>query len=80
MTATLRQNVTISLSKAVIKKAKILAAKRTTSLSALLAEQVETLVNDDDRYERASASAIARMERGLALGGGRMGRDELHER
>ena len=76
-----KQNVTVSLSVHVIRKAKILAAKRATSISGMLAEQIETLVNNDDAMERASQSAIARMERGLHLGGGRMSsREELHER
>jgi hypothetical protein len=76
-----KQNVTISLSIQLIRKIKILAAKRSTSISGLLASQVETLVREDDHYERAAASAIARMERGLHLGGGRLvSRDELHER
>jgi predicted transcriptional regulator len=76
-----KQNVTISLSTQLIQKVKILAAKRSTSISGLLAAQVEALVNEDDHYERAAASAIARMERGLHLGGGRMvSRDELHAR
>jgi hypothetical protein len=47
----------------------------------MLAEQIESLVNSDERQERASASAIARMERGLHLGGRRLAsRGELHER
>jgi hypothetical protein len=81
MTQTRKQNVTVSLSTQVIQKAKVLAAKRSTSISRHLAEQIEALVGDDDAYERASASAIARMKRGFHLGGGRMvSRDELHVR
>lgn len=81
MMQTRNQNVTVSLSLQIIQKAKILAAKRSTSISRLLAEQVEALVNDDDARERASASAISRLERGLHLGGEIMiSRDELHER
>ena len=81
MTQIKRQNVTISLSTQVLQKAKILAAKRSTSISGLLAGQVEALVNEDDAYERAAASAVARLERGYHLGGGQMvSRDELHER
>jgi len=81
MTQIRKQNVTISLSTQILQKAKILAAKRSTSISGLLAGQVEALVNEDDAYERAAASAIARMERGHHMGGGQMvSRDELHER
>jgi len=81
MTQARRQNLTVSLSVQTIQKAKVLAAQRSTSISRLLAEQIETLVGENDAYERAAASAIARMERGLHLGGGLMAnRDALHER
>ena len=76
-----KQNLTISLSPQLIKKARLLAVKRSTSISGLVAEQIEALVGNDDAYERAAASAIARMKRGYHLGGGPMvSRDELHER
>jgi predicted transcriptional regulator len=76
-----KQNVTISLDTQVVMKAKILAAKRSTSISGMLAEQVEALVNQDDARERAIASSLARLRRGLDLGGGKLvSRDSLHER
>jgi predicted transcriptional regulator len=76
-----KQNVTVSLSTLIVQKARVLAAKRSTSMSGMLAEQIESLVNNDEAQERAAASAIARMERGLHLGGARpVSRDELHER
>jgi hypothetical protein len=80
MTQTQKQNVTVSLSVQTIQKAKVLAAQRSTSISQLLAEQIETLVGEHDAYEQAAASAIARMERGLHLGGQKISRDALHER
>jgi predicted transcriptional regulator len=81
MAETRKQNVTVSLSTHIVQKARVLAARRSTSISGMLAEQIESLVDRDEAEERASASAIARMERGLRLGGGRLGsREELHER
>jgi len=77
-----RQNVTISLSRQVLRKAKILAARRETSISGLLAQEIESLVGEDEAYERAERQAIALLEEGFHMGGGliRAGRDELHER
>ncbi len=76
-----KQNVTVSLNVQIIRKAKILAAKRSTSISSMIAQQIEALVNEDEVQQRAASSAIARMERGLRLGGGKLvGREELHER
>lgn len=76
-----RQNVTISLSRQVLKKARILAARRETSISGLLAKEIETLVGQEEAYERAEREAMALLEKGFHLGGViRAGRDELHER
>jgi hypothetical protein len=81
MAPTGKRNITISLHPQIIRKARILAVKRSTSVSGLVAQQIEALVNDDDAYERAAASAIARMKHGYHLGGGPYAsRDELHER
>jgi hypothetical protein len=81
MTQFQKRNVTVSLNTHLIQKGKILAAKRSTSISGMLAEQIESLLNIDDAQERASASAIARIERGLHLGGGcPASREKLHER
>ena len=76
-----RQNITISLSRQVIRKAKILAARRETSISGLLAQQIESLVGEDEAYERAERQATALLDRGFPMGGLiRASRDELHER
>ncbi len=76
-----KQNVTISLNRQVLKKAKILAARRETSISGLLADQIESLVGQEEAYERAERQARALLEQGFHLGGGtRVSRDELHER
>ena len=81
MPQTRRQNVTISLDTQIVMKAKILAAKRSTSISGLLAEQVEALVNQDDAREQAIASTAARLQGGFHLGGGPYAsRDSLHDR
>lgn len=76
-----KQNVTISLSQETLRKAKILAAKRSTSISGLLAQQVEMLVGAEEAYERSARAALAMLETGFHLGGTiAVSRDELHER
>jgi uncharacterized protein YigA (DUF484 family) len=76
-----KQNITISLSRQVLKKAKILAARRETSISGLLAQQIELLVGENEAYERAKRQALALLEKGFHMGGViRASRDELHER
>lgn len=76
-----KQNVTISLSRRVLKKAKILAARRETSISGLLAQEIEFLVSNDEAYERAERQALAFLDHGFHLGDViRADRDELHDR
>jgi hypothetical protein len=76
-----KQNVTISLSRQVVKKARILAARRETSISGLLAQQIEILVEDEDAYVHAERQAAAILEKGFHFGGVvKASREELHER
>jgi hypothetical protein len=76
-----KQNLTISLDRQTIRKAKIVAAKRSTSISGLLARQIEILVGEEEAYERAERQAASLMEQGFHLGGAiRASRDDLHER
>jgi hypothetical protein len=65
----------------VLRKAKILAARRETSISRLLAQEIESLVGEDEAYERAQREATALLDAGFHMGGLiRASRDELHER
>ncbi len=76
-----KQNVTVSLDRETIHRAKIIAARRSTSISGLLAQQIANLVGEDEAYERAAREAKALLKKGFHLGGGiRVSRDELHER
>ena len=76
-----KQNVTVSLSADAIRKGKVLAARRSTSLSGLLAEQIESLVGADETYERSERAAMAMLDKGFHLGAVfSANREELHER
>jgi predicted transcriptional regulator len=81
MSQTGKQNVTISISSETVRKARILAARRSTSISRLLAEELEKLVAAEEVWERSERSALALLEQGFHLGGLiPAGRDELQER
>jgi hypothetical protein len=76
-----KQNVTLSLSKETLKKARVLAAERGTSMSGLLTGQIEELVAKNDTYERARASALAMLHSGFTFGHiEHMTREEMHDR
>jgi hypothetical protein len=80
-TETTSQNITIRLDRRTLRRAKVLAAKRNTSISGLLAQQIESLVGEDDAYELVQRRALALLDRGFHLGGHiEATRDEWHER
>ncbi|MBZ5661946.1 MAG: hypothetical protein LAO08_16220 [Acidobacteriia bacterium] len=76
-----KQNLTISLDREAIRKAKIVAARRSTSISGLLARQIEILIGEEEAYERAERQALTLLDEGFHLGGKiQTSRDDLHER
>jgi len=76
-----KQNVTVSLQRQTLRKARVLAARKGTSISGLLEEQIESLVGEDEAYERSRQEALALLEEGFAMGGViRSRREEWHER
>jgi hypothetical protein len=76
-----KQNITLRLSKQTIHKARILAAKRSTSINGLLTSQIEVPAKSEDDYERAMDRAFARMKKGFHLGEiPKLDRDALHDR
>ena len=77
------QNVTLAIPKDVLRKAKILAVQKNTSLSGLLTQTLADLVSHQEAYEQARLRNLALLERELDLGTqGKITwkRDELHER
>jgi hypothetical protein len=71
----------VSLDRDTIQKAKVVAARRSTSISGLVATQIEILVGEEEAYERAQRQALSLLDHGFHLGGiVRASRDELHER
>jgi hypothetical protein len=75
-----KTNLTLQLDADVIRRARIVAAKRGTSVSALVARELAELVDEDARYEEARARAEALMREAAHRGGRSWRRDELHER
>jgi hypothetical protein len=77
------QNVTLALSKKVLRKVKILAIKKNTSLSGLLTQTLEELVLHEDTYDEAKQRNLEMLKHGFDFGThGRINwkREDLHER
>ncbi|MEW6456589.1 MAG: DUF6364 family protein [Acidobacteriota bacterium] len=78
-----RQNVTLSLPKSLLKKAKLIAVKKEKSLSELMREALEEKVREDTGYKKARERQLRLLKVGLDLGTeGRItiSREKLHAR
>ena len=74
-------NITIKVEAGVAQDARVLAAKRGTSLSRLVAEQLVAMVREEQGYAAARRSALRRLKRGYDLEWEKpANRDELHDR
>jgi hypothetical protein len=77
--AVARRNLTVQLDEETIRQAKILAAERGTSVSGLVARELEQLVARNARYEEAMRRAIELMAESAPRGGRTWRRDDLYE-
>lgn len=76
-----KQNITLSLPKPVLRRIKILAVQRQSSVSRLLMQAVERMLEEETEYETARKRQTALLEKGFSLGFRKpASRDELHER
>ncbi len=73
-----KTNLTLQLDADVIRRAKVIAAKRGTSVSALVARQLKELAAEDERYEAARQRAIELMDRATPHGGRNWTRENLY--
>jgi hypothetical protein len=77
----MKQNITLRIDKNLIRKAKIIAAQKQTSISRMLSRELGKMVQNAERYEWAKKRAVANLKKGFHLGGKKMvSREELHER
>ena len=77
------QNVTLAIPKELLRKAKILAIHKNTSLSGLLTQTLAELVSHHESYDQARQRNLEMVKSGFDLGTqGKLSwkREELHER
>ncbi|MGH3905994.1 MAG: DUF6364 family protein [Pseudonocardiaceae bacterium] len=74
-----KRNLTIQLDDDLIRRAKVIAAERGTSVSGLVAQQITELIAARDRNVRARESALQMMSDATDRGGRRWTREELYE-
>jgi hypothetical protein len=77
------QNVTLAIPRHILRKAKILAVQKNTSLSGLLTQTLIDLVANQENFDQARQRSLAMLKNGLDLGTqGNISwkREELQER
>jgi len=76
-----KQNVTLSLPKDVLRRAKVLAVERGVSLSKLFADSLLSIARSDDSYDRAYRAWKSDIKKKHHGGGSTAkSREELHDR
>ncbi len=78
-----KQNVTLSIPKDVLRKAKKVAIDQDTSLSGLMTRALVEIVDQEERYASAKRHHLAWLAQSADLGTDgrvRWSRDELHDR
>ena len=77
----MKTNVTLKLDADLLREARVIAAEEGRSVSALLADRLESIVRERKAFERARRRALARLREGIDLRWTpSRTRDELHER
>jgi hypothetical protein len=77
----MKQNITISVEKSLLRKARALAAQRGASVSAMLAQELLRIADRESVYDQARRRALARLSAPFHLGGHkRVPREALHDR
>jgi hypothetical protein len=77
----MKTNVTLKLDAKLLRETRMIAAEEGRSVSALVADRLESLVRERQVFERARRRALARLRKGLDLRWiPPKSRHELHER
>jgi len=77
----MKQNITLSIDEQLLRKAKVFAAQRGTSISGLLAQELQRMIEAQGAYEQSENKAMSLLEQRFSLGGQKItDRSLLHDR
>ena len=65
----MNQNITLSLEKEILRKGKIIAARKNTSVSKMLGDILREMTEKEQAYEAAKRKAMQHLKQGYHLGG-----------
>jgi predicted transcriptional regulator len=75
-----KTNITLKLDTDLLQEVKVLAARRGTSISRLMTDQIEELVQGEKAFDEAKRRALTRLDKDLDLGWTKPSREDLYER
>jgi predicted transcriptional regulator len=77
----MKRNLTIQLDEDTIKRARVIAARRATSISRLVREAVKKAAEEDTSWETAKKIALQQLNNPFHLGGSKLpSRKSLYDR
>jgi len=65
----MKQNITLSMEKEIIKKGKIIAAQKETSISKMLWDLLKEITDNEDRHQAAKRNALQNLKKWFHSGG-----------
>jgi hypothetical protein len=77
----MKRNLTVQLDESTIQKARIIATRRSTSISRLVRDEIERVAEKDSAWQAAKRTALTQLNSPFHMGGGSLpNREILHER
>ena len=73
-------NLTLKIGRDVLRKLRILAAEKDTSISSLVSDIINEKSTQSGRYEEAMRHSLTLMEVGIPFEGPMLTREQMHER
>lgn len=64
-----KQNITLSIEKDILKRGRVIAAHRETSISKMLSDTLKRIVDKEEQYEASKRRARQYLKKGFHLGG-----------
>jgi hypothetical protein len=77
----MKRNITLSLDSDLIKRARVISARKMVSVSQLLGDEIARIIAEEEGYEENRKAALSFLNKGYHFGGlPAVARDKLHER
>ena len=76
----MNKNVTLKIDESLLRKCRRIAVEKDKSLSQWITDLLVEVVTREERFARARAGALKRLQSGFRLGGRPLSRQESHER